>query len=108
MGIDLQRLDFIRHKKNNIRKPSYYGTTRFLVGICRYNQGRRIRGFEGARAPPEHASAPSHCQKHPLKMKENVMKHCFKLTTNKVMVVLTLILGLYLGKTDAIYRFTLN
>ena len=32
-------------------------------------QGRRIRGFEGARAPPEHGSAPSHCQKHPLKMK---------------------------------------
>ena len=71
-------------------------------------QGRRIGGFEGARAPPEHASAPSHCQKHPLKMKENVMKHCFKLTSNKFMVVLTLILGLYLGKTDAIYRFTLN
>ena len=33
------------------------------------------------------------------------MKHCFKLTSNKFMVVLTLILGLYLGKTDAIYRF---
>ena len=33
------------------------------------HQGRRIRGFEGARAPPEHGSAPSHCQKHLLKMK---------------------------------------
>ena len=32
-------------------------------------QGRRIKGFEGARAPPEHETAPSHCQKHPLKMK---------------------------------------
>ena len=32
------------------------------------SQGRRIRGFEGARAPPEHESAPSHYQKHPLKM----------------------------------------
>ena len=32
-------------------------------------QGRRIRGFEGARAPPEHGSAPSHYEKHPLKMK---------------------------------------
>ena len=73
-----------------------------------WEQGRRIRGFEGAQAPPEHASAPSHCQKHLLKMKGNVMKHCFKLTSNKFMVVLTLILGLYLGKTDAIYRFTLN
>ena len=41
-------------------------------------------------------------------MKENVMKHCFKLTSNKFMVVLTLILGLNLSKTDAIYRFTLN
>ena len=41
-------------------------------------QGRRIRGFEGARAPPERESAPSHCQKHPLKMKEQLMKHRFK------------------------------
>ena len=41
-------------------------------------------------------------------MKGNIMKHCFKLTSNKFMVVLTLVLGLYLGKTDAIYRFTLN
>ena len=32
-------------------------------------QGRRIRGFEGARASPEHGSAPSHCQKHPFKIK---------------------------------------
>ena len=36
------------------------------------------------------------------------MKHCFKLTSNKFMVVLTPILGLYLGKTDAIHRFTWN
>ena len=41
-------------------------------------------------------------------MKGNVMKDCFKLTSNKFMVVFTLILGLYLGKTDAIYHFTLN
>ena len=32
-------------------------------------QERRIRGFNGARAPPEYETAPSHCQKHPLKMK---------------------------------------
>ena len=38
---------------------------RFL--IITLTQGRRIRGFEGARAPPERRSAPSHCQKHPLK-----------------------------------------
>ena len=37
--------------------------------VQRYPQGRIIRGFEGARAPPEHESAPSHYQKHPLKMK---------------------------------------
>ena len=37
-------------------------------------QGRRIRGFEGARAPPEHTSAPSRRQKHPLEMKEKVHK----------------------------------
>ena len=41
-------------------------------------QGRRIRGFEGAQSPPERGSAPSHCQKHPLKMKEDLMKHRFK------------------------------
>ena len=73
-----------------------------------YFQGRRIRGFEGARAPPEHASAPSHCQKHPLKMKANIMKHRFKPTSNKFMVFLTFLLGLYLGKTAAIYRSALN
>ena len=57
-------------------------------------QGRRIKGFEGARAPPERGSAPSHCQKHPLKMKEKLMKHRFKSISIKVMVVLTFILGL--------------
>ena len=31
--------------------------------------GELCRGFEGARAPPEHGSAPSHCQKHPFIMK---------------------------------------
>jgi len=30
-------------------------------------QGRRIRGFGGAQAPPELRSAPPHCQKHPLR-----------------------------------------
>ena len=55
-----------------------------------------MRGFEGARAPPERGSAPSHCQKHPLKMKEKLMKHSFKPISIKVMVVLTFILGLYL------------
>ena len=71
-------------------------------------QGRRIRGFEGARAPPEYTSAPSHRKKHPLKMKGNFMKHRFRLTSNKFMVVLTFILGLYRGKTVAIYRSDLN
>ena len=43
------------------------------------DQGRRIRGFEGARAPPEHESAPSHCQKHPLKMKEKLDEMPFQI-----------------------------
>ena len=76
----------------------------FLV-IWRRIQGRRIRGFEGARAPPERRSAPSHCQKHPLKMKENLIKHRFKPISIKVMVVLTFILGSYLCKTAVIYYF---
>ena len=87
-----------------------YSCTMYFVHTS--PQGRRIRGFEGARAPPEHASAIPFLTiplpKAPLKMKGNMMKHCFKLTSNKFIVVLTLILGLYLAKTDAIYRFTLN
>ena len=71
-------------------------------------QGRRIRGFEGARAPPERRSAPSHCQKHPLKVKEYLIKHRFKPISIKVMVVLTFILGLYLCKTAVIYYFALK
>ena len=82
-----------------------YSLKRRLVPL---KQGRRIRGFEGARAPPEYTSAPSHRKKHPLKMKGNFMKHRFKLTSNKFMVVLTFILGLYRGKTVAIYRSDLN
>ena len=72
-------------------------------------QGRRIRGFESARAPPERGSAPSHCQKHPLKMKENLIKHCFKPISIKVMVVLTFIFWLVkLCKTAVIHNFALN
>ena len=71
-------------------------------------QGRRIKGFEGARAPPERGSAPSHCQKHPLKMKEKLMKRRFKPISIKVMVVLTFILGVQLCKTVVIHHFALN
>ena len=66
----------------------------FGGGFAPSVQGRRIKGFEGARAPPERGSAPSHCQKHPLKMKEKLMKHRFKPISVKGMVVLTFILGL--------------
>ena len=71
-------------------------------------QGRRIRGFEGARAPPERGSAPSHSQKHPLKMKEKLMKHRFKPISIKVMEVLTFILDLYLCKTAVIHHSLWN
>ena len=43
----------------------------------------KIRGFEGVRAPPELEAAPSHCQKHPLETKENVIKHHLKPISNK-------------------------
>ena len=42
--------------------------------VCSYasgtisGQGRRIKGFESARAPPEYISAPSRHQKHPLEI----------------------------------------
>ena len=39
-----------------------------IMGVRTVGQGRRIKGFEGARAPPEHTSAPSH--RH-LEIKEN-------------------------------------
>ena len=48
-----------------------------VAEYCR-EQGRRIRGFEGARAPPEHETAPSHCQKHPLKMKGKLYETPFQ------------------------------
>ena len=48
------------------------------VALKPHTQGRRIRGFEGARAPPEHASAPPHCQKHPLKMKGKLNETSFE------------------------------
>ena len=44
----------------------------------------------------------------PSKGKENLMKHHFKQISNKVMVVLTFILGLYLCKTAVIYYSALN
>ena len=44
------------------------------VDIWDCSQGWRIRGFEGARAPPERTSAPPHRQKHPLKIKEKLCK----------------------------------
>ena len=52
--------------------------------ICSHMQGWRIRGFEGARAPPEHASAPAHYQKHPLKMKEKNSKTRFETDIQQV------------------------
>ena len=70
-------------------------------------QGRIIRGFEGARAPPEHGSAPSHCQKHPLKMKGKPNETPFQ-TDIKLMMVLTFILGLNLCQTAVIYHSALN
>ena len=44
----------------------------------------------------------------PSKWKENLMKHRFKQISNKVMVVLTFVLGSYLCKTAVIYYFALN
>ena len=52
-------------------------------------QGWRIKGFEGARAPPEREGAPSHCQKHPLKTKEKVIKHHLKPISHKDIVIKT-------------------
>ena len=48
------------------------------------DQGWRIRGFEGARAPSELEGAPSHCQKHPLKTKEKGHKTSFKTDTLQI------------------------
>ena len=62
-------------------------TTTYLPAVWRivegHLQGRRIRGFEGARAPPEHESAPSHFQKHPFKMKGKLNESPFKTISNK-------------------------
>ena len=50
----------------------------FVHGSVVNVQGRRIKGFEGARAPPGHTTAPSHCQKHPLRMAGNFHKIPFE------------------------------
>ena len=44
----------------------------------------------------------------PSKSTENLTKHHFKPISNKFIVVLTFIFGLYLSKTDVIYRSALN
>ena len=71
-------------------------------------QGRRIRGFEGARAPLNVELHPLTAKSTPSKWKENLMKHRFKPISVKVRVVLTFILGLYLCKTAVILHFALN
>ena len=65
-------------------------------------------GFWRRVSTSPYVSAPAHCQKHLLKMKEILAKHLFKPITNKLMVVLRFILGSYLGKTAAIYRSALK
>ena len=57
-------------------------------------QGRRIRGFEGARAPPEHGRAPSHRQKHPLKMKRKLDETPFQTDIQQSYGFLMFILGI--------------
>ena len=54
-------------------------------------------GFEDAQAPPEHAGAHSHCQKHHLKLKEKSNKHHFKPTSSKLQIY---------GGLDIHIRFT--
>ena len=71
-------------------------------------QGRRIRGFEGARHPLNMEVHPPTDKSIASKWKENLMKHRFKQIPNKVMVVLTLTLGLYLCKTAIIYHSAMN
>ena len=58
-------------------------TTIGTIGRYDNDQGGELGGFEGARAPPEPANAPPHCQEHPVTMKENLMKHHLKQTSNQ-------------------------
>ena len=74
--------------------------------VC--GQGRRIRDFEGARAPLNNEVHPLTAKSSPSNWKEDLMKHRFTQISNKVMVVLTFTLGLYLCKTGVIYNFALN
>ena len=58
---------------------SWRGVTNALIadvsrGMSSLQQGRIIRDFEGALAPPEHASAPSDHQKHRLEIKGTIHK----------------------------------
>ena len=71
-------------------------------------QGWRIRGFEGARAPPECTDAPSHCQKHPLKIEENVYKTSFKICIQQRYGDLSFIRGKSVKETAEFPPFALN
>ena len=52
---------------------SLVGKLHFIISLVG-RQGRKIKGFDGARASPEHGSAPSLSQKHPFEIKEKVRK----------------------------------
>ena len=84
-------------------------TSRFFQWIeLGARQGRRIKGFEGARAPSNMELHPLTAKSTPSKWKEKLMEHRFKRISNKVIVVLTFILRLYLCKTAVIYYSVLK
>ena len=65
-------VDFDRRDKPRILRLYFRGLHPGYEKHSTTEQGRIIRGFEGAQAPPEHTGAHSHCQKHPLKLKGKI------------------------------------
>ena len=74
----MRKSRFLGDKRHYLTAPLFVVEMLWIDGESAPSQGRRIRGFEGARAPPEHTSAPSHCQKHPLKMKGKLSETSFQ------------------------------
>ena len=83
------------------------GDCRTLACDVVFSRGGEL-GVLRVREHPLNKVHPLIAKSTPSKWKENLMKHRFKQISNKVMVVLTFILGSYLCKTAVIYHFALN
>ena len=91
----------------NVSMTTVRSETSLISWTCR-SRGGELGVFEGAQASPEHTSAPSHRQKHPLEIKEKLDKMpCHNKIWQKYNNV-RLNLGTSIETTAIIRHYTLN